>query len=115
MGTINAFSNHKFAVVQYANKIRSIVLGILAFQFNIALYLDNIRIGLQNVGIGILNWVIRFENCLAFGQYPFLTMSLLMSRRGGKQGWLSLMQGQNTNKERPYAAHRNVLHKVFNS
>ena len=58
MGTINAFSNHKLAVAQYANKIRSIVLGILALQFNIALYLDNIRIGLQNVGIGILNWVI---------------------------------------------------------
>ena len=76
--SIESYWRPRVRLAQYANKIRSVVLGILALQFNIALYLDNIRIGLQNVGIGVLNWVIRFENRFAFGQYPFLTTSFVV-------------------------------------
>ena len=54
------------------------------------------------------NWGLPREKWLSF-------LGLLMSRRGGKQGLLSDLQGQNKKKKRPYAAHRNVLHKVLNS
>ena len=54
------------------------------------------------------NWSLPRGKWISF-------LGLLMSRRGGKQGLLSDLQGQNKKKKRPYAAHRNVLHKVLNS
>ena len=54
------------------------------------------------------NWGLPREKWISF-------LGLLMSRRGGKQGLLSDLQGQNKKKKRPYAVHRNVLHKVLNS
>ena len=54
------------------------------------------------------NWSLPREKWISF-------LGLLMSRRGGKQGLLRDLQGQNKKKKRPYAVHRNVLHKVLNS
>ena len=54
------------------------------------------------------NWGLPREKWISF-------LGLLLSRRGGKQGLLSDLQGQNKKKKRPYVARKNVLHKVLNS
>ena len=54
------------------------------------------------------NWSLPREKWISF-------LGLLMSRRGGKPGLLSDLQGQNKKKKRPYVARKNVLHKVLNS
>ena len=38
----------------------------------------NTQLQQEKIQLGILNWVIRFENRLAFGQYPFFTTSLVV-------------------------------------
>ena len=54
------------------------------------------------------NWSLPRGKWISF-------LGLLMSRRGGKQGLLSDLQGQNKKEKRPYVARKNVLHKVLNS